>query len=336
MKYLSQSQFSNRRVIVDECVSLKSELFLRFSRENAARAPIKYVFLSKEHRAVPDDLILTQLLGPDTILLTTDRVLHNRACQAGFESHTLDETGQMVCKPLDSLPTQRPPTAQSGVLLKSDYVHPGNPIATACKAGLTEKDFQRDRTRRRRIRSYFGSEQNLGKVSLTIGSERTARGLISGFFLAIAGNHGKKGISASEGYAVPSAMENEPAHCLLHAVREVYILQLEQVPIDLYVIPETSYQLAHSLLSDPTACPESTVHQALRTCLHGLAAVTVHRCVKGPFHDAMKSKLKQVASPRSNEVVATDYRLLIQALNPLPTGKSKRTTISTTPTTASD
>ena len=60
MKYLSQSQFSNRRVIVDECVSLKSELFLRFSRERADRAPINYVFLAKEHRAVPDDLILTR------------------------------------------------------------------------------------------------------------------------------------------------------------------------------------------------------------------------------------------------------------------------------------
>ena len=309
-------------MVVDECVSSESELFLRFRQQRAARAPITYVFLAKEHRAVPDEIILTQLLAPNSILLTMDRVLHNRACQLGLESYTLDEAGTMVCRPFNWLPNQKVPPAQSGVLLKSDYVHPGNRIATACKAELSEKDLKHYRTRRRRIRSYFGSEQNLGKVSLTIGSGRAARGLISGFFLAIAGNNGKKGIRASEGYALPSVMEHEPAHCLLHAVREVYLLQLEQVPTDLYVIPETSYQLARLLLSAPNTYPESAAHQALRTCLRSLAGVTVHPCVEGPFHDAMKSKLKQVASPRSNEVVTADYRLLIHTLNQLPTGNT--------------
>ena len=54
--------------------------------------------------------------------------------------------------------------------------------------------------------------------------------------------------------------------------------------------------------------------------LHNLACRlgSVAPCVKGPFHDAMRSKLRQASSPRSNEVVAIDYALLIHTLNQLP------------------
>ncbi len=320
MKYMSYSDRSNRRVVVDECVSAESELFLRIGEKLTDDTSNTYLFLNKQHRAVPDDIILTQVLGPRCILLTMDRVLHNRACNMGVESYTLDERGSITCKPLPGIPTAGIANANPDSLLKSDYAHPANRIATACKAGLTEKDFQRYRTRRRRIRSHFGSEENLARVALTIGSECHTRGQISGFFLAIAGKHGKKGIRASEGYTLSVAMEHETAGCLLSALREIYLLQLELVPLDLFVIPATSYQLARSLLSDPNSGPESTVHQALRTCLHGFAVATVHPCVKGPFSDAMRSKLRQVADPRSNELVTADYRLLIQTLNQLPAG----------------
>jgi hypothetical protein len=318
---MSRSLHKCTRVIVDECVSSQSELFVRFGQECGSEGAMNYLFLAKEHRAVPDDIILTQLLGPDSVLLTMDRVLHNRACRLGLRSYTLDETGAVVCNPLRGLPIEEAPRVRPDVVPKSDYAHPANRIATACKAGLTEKDFQRYRTRRRRIRSYFGSEENLARVALTIGSERHTRGQISGFFLAIAGNHGKKGLRASEGYTLCTATEHTTAGCLLSALREIYLLQIELVPLDLYVIPEASHRLALSLLSDSNLYPESSVHRALRTCLSGVAAATVHPCVKGPFYDAMKSKLKQVVNPRSNEVVTMDYRLLVETINRLPPGE---------------
>ncbi len=42
----------------------------------------------------------------------------------------------------------------------------------------------------------------------------------------------------------------------------------EEIPT-LYVMPETSHQLARSVFSVPNSCRESTVHQALRSCLDG-------------------------------------------------------------------
>jgi hypothetical protein len=163
--------------------------------------------------------------------------------------------------------------------------------------------------------------QNSVRKGSEIGSERHTRGQISGFFLAIAGNHGKEGLRASEGYTLCTATEHTTAGCLLSALREIYLLQIELVPLDLYVIPEASHRLALSLLSDTNLYPKSPVHRALRTCLSGVSAATVHPCVKGPFHDAMKSKLKQVVNPRSNELVTMDYRPLVETITQLPFGE---------------
>ena len=112
--------------------------------------------------------------------------------------------------------------------MKTNYAHPFNPIASALKQTLAERDFKRYRTRRRRIHSYFGSEANISSLSLTIGSKAAHKGMISGFFLALAGHSGVKGIRASEGYAVTTANEQDPAWCVNHALRDLYLLQQAQ------------------------------------------------------------------------------------------------------------
>ena len=184
------------RVIIDECVGHESTLVQRFRQTLASATPVEIVRLSQRHRAIPDVELLRSVLGPDAILLTTDRVLHNRACSLGLRSYTLDEQGNLRRRTLPGIPTPKPVTTHSSGELKTDYVHPEHPLAMALKHGMTERASKRYRTRRRRIRSYFGSEANIATVSLTIGAKSCAKGLLCGYCIRLAGMSGVKGLQA--------------------------------------------------------------------------------------------------------------------------------------------
>jgi hypothetical protein len=77
------------------------------------------------------------------------------------------------------------------------------------------------------LRTLLWSDQNVAD------GER----YLCGFFLAVAGNSGVKGIRASEGYAVASGGDANAAGCLLHALPELFLLQLEHVQAELFIIP---------------------------------------------------------------------------------------------------
>jgi hypothetical protein len=75
----------------------------RFQAMLAPTQPVEFVRLTECHRGIPDVEVLRQVLGPDTILLTNDRVLHNQAC----------EPGQALCRLLKGLAAvQLPPCAK--------------------------------------------------------------------------------------------------------------------------------------------------------------------------------------------------------------------------------
>ena len=86
-----------KRIIVDECVDLDSPLVDQFRQrlgQSLGERKSEILFLAAAHPGIPDVEILDKLLNANTVLLTADRVLHNRALARGFRSfvHT-PETG---------------------------------------------------------------------------------------------------------------------------------------------------------------------------------------------------------------------------------------------------
>lgn len=281
----------------------------------APTEPVEFIRLTECHRGIPDVAVLSQVLGTDTILLTNDRVLHNQACDLGFRSYTLDEQGNVRRKKLPGISAAKPVAIASHSELKSDYVHPAHPLARALKQGLTDRAFQRYRTRRRRIRSYFGAEANIASAALTIGATAASQGWLCGCVLRLAGKSGVKGLQASEAYSITPAAEAKPAWCVIHALRELYLLQLEAIPAQLYIIPAVSLALCQGLLEPPDCAGTTADSQALERLLKGLAAVQLFPCAKGPFLDRMERKLAQLACSRSNELVPVWFDQIITALN---------------------
>lgn len=81
------------RVILDECVAPTAAVTAEIIGRLGSR-PVDIVALATDHPGMPDVVILDRMLGPSTLLVTRDRVLHNLALDRGFRSlvHT-PETG---------------------------------------------------------------------------------------------------------------------------------------------------------------------------------------------------------------------------------------------------
>ncbi len=298
------------RVIVDEGNGPNTATWLQFQRVLGGR-PAEYLFLAEAHPGIPDVEILDKLLGPETILLTRDRVLHMLALARGFRSYTQNEHGQLTRRPLPGVRPSEPPRS---VLreLQDDYRYRPNDLSNRLKVGLSDRHFKRYRTARRRIRSHFGAAAAISQAALTIGAQDTSRGVLCGFALHVAGNSGVSGLRASEGYCLPADGHAEPAYAVLHALRDQFLLQLDQVPTQLFIIPPAVHDLCQRLLHPPAlAVP---LHQALGKLLQGVRGLTVQPCLKGRFFDAMTHKLDLLRRRSNNEVTTVDFAQLTASL----------------------
>ena len=299
-----------KRVIVDENVGRKTALWQEFQRVLGGQ-PWEYVFLNEAHPGIPDVEILDKVLQPGTVLLTGDCVLHERAIQQGFRSYTLDQQGQLTRQRQSSV-TISTSLAQSVYTdLKDDYRHNADhEITDRLKSGLTEKQLKRYRVARRRNRSHFGSAGAISQVAVTVGSRTTRRGFLCGFVFQVAGNSGQKGLRASEGYCLPTAGDANAACPVIHALRDLYLLQLEKVRTEVFVIPAESLELSRRLLDSEAGETTESLARSLNRLLQAVSCLTLHPCAKGHFFDRMRRKLDQLDRTGSNEVTRVDFAQL--------------------------
>jgi hypothetical protein len=307
------------RVIVDNAINDESPLWQAFQKWLGDR-PAEYVFLEKAHKGIPDVEILDKVLTQNTMLLTVDRVLHNCACDRGFISFTLNAQSQLQRKRLKGVDMSRVKTAPSVLKeLKDDYTTKLPELTLKLTNDMSEKALKAFRTRRRRIRSYFGSAANLSSVAITVDAKIAKGQALCGYVINIAGHSGVKGLRASEGYGVTSAPAYDPACPVIHALCASFYLHLDQVPTDLFIIPKESLNLCETLMR---AAPESVTQasqRALQEMLRNIPKLKLFPCVKGYFYENMKQKLEQLASFRSNEIKAIDFDEIVNKINdPLP------------------
>jgi len=299
-----------KRVIVDENVGPNTALWHEFQRVLGGQ-PWEYVFLSEAHPGIPDVEILDKLLQPSTVLLTGDCVLHERAIQQGIRSYTLDQQGQLTRQQQPRVTVSRTLTQSVYTDLQDDYRHKADhEITSRLKSGLTDKQLKRYRTARRRIRGHFGSAAAISQVAVTVGSKTTRRGFLCGFVFQVAGNSGQKGLRATEGYCLPTAGDDNAACPVIHALRDLYLLQFEKVHTEVFVIPPESLELSHGLLGSEAGETTESLARSLNVLLQAASCLTLHPCVKGRFFDSMQRKLDQLDRIGSNEMTRVDFAQL--------------------------
>jgi hypothetical protein len=299
------------RVIVDENSGPGQPIWEQFQRQFANRT-FDFLFLKDQHIGIPDVEILEKVLRPEMILLTDDCVLHMQALKRGFQSYTADCHGNLTNGRLKGVKIEDLPASAYKELL-SDYRHqPKNDMAARLTIGFTDKQFKKYRVVRRRIRSHFGSAAAIYQLSVTIGEKLTQKGLLCGFVLNIAGNTGVPGLRASEGYCLPLGDQTAPEYCVIHALRDLYLLQLEQVRTELFVTsPGALERCTHALAADLSASPSTL---ALKGLIDGIDKCKFTACTKGRFFDGMQQKLDQLSRGRKNEVTTVDFDQIITSL----------------------
>lgn len=303
-----------QRVIVDENAGPGTTLWEQYQRM-VGDSPAEYLFLREAHPGIPDVEILDKLLLlllPETILLTGDRVLHMQAIARGFRSQTLNEQGQLTRRRLPGVRVSPPPQSVHRELQPDYRYQPTSDLPHKLTAGMPEKQFEKYRTARRRIRSHFGSAAAISQVSVTIGSTLTPRGLLCGFVFHVAGRSGVSGLRASEGYCLPAEKLADPACPAIQALRDLYLLQLDQIPTEVFVLSSATLDLCRELRdASELAAP---LHETLRRLIRGVGRLTWQPCLKGRFFDAMHRKLDQLGRGRGNEVTTLDFGRLASSV----------------------
>ncbi|MBS0263157.1 MAG: hypothetical protein JSS02_14530, partial [Planctomycetes bacterium] len=234
----------------------------------------------------------------------------------GIRSYTINSLGQLTRQRNPEVKVTRPLPASHTDQLQGDYRHqPVDDVAHRLGSLLTEKQLKRYRTARRRIRSYFGSAAAINQVSVTVGARPTSLGLLCGFVIQVAGNNDRqKGLHASEGYCFPAGGEADPAVPLIHVLRDLHMLQLEQVRADLFVIPPAALELCQLLMAAPPPVPLDPLVGALERLLRATPRLSVNPCVKGRFYDSMQKKLLQLERNPADEVTRVDFAKIARCM----------------------
>jgi hypothetical protein len=309
------------RIVVDECLGPGSPLLAQLTQQ-IGNQPIEIVHVAARHPGIPDIELLNKLLDERTALLTRDRVLHNLAIGRGLRSFIPGPTGSLSDRKVPGVPAKITlPPVPSGDL-RASYVPKPDAKAQAiagCLAGfLSEKQLKKFRTKRRRIRAHFGALDNIAATAITVGQIRTRRGFVGGCQLKVDARHGVRALSpASESYFLNCSAHHEPLHCVVWALAQLFVLQLQSRPMTLFVCDTALVQQCanlvggHSVGSSPTA-------QATDRLLHAICEARVQGCIKGRFFDRMTMKLHQLARGESNELVPINMEAVTTALARMP------------------
>jgi hypothetical protein len=257
-------------------------------------------------------------LDARSALLTQDRVLHNLAIGRGFRSFVHTPESGLTDRRLVhvSAPDKHLPVRSD--TLRDSYKHQLNPETQAIMERLygflSTRQLKQFRTKRRRIRGYFGSPDNIVAAALTIGQRRTAQGIVGGYMLKVDARHGIKSLfPASESYFLDRA-GNEPLHATCWALVHLFQLQPQSYPLTLYHIDGAALARCAILIDDRGAAATSVERMAVRL-LSAVSRPTAAECTKGRFFDRASDKLNQLARFATNELVPFDLHAMAAALS---------------------
>lgn len=294
-----------KTVVVDEGVS--DDNVLRFSNFAAGRGLklADYLYIRQLHAGMPDGHILRHLLNSTTILITTDRPLHNTALSKGFESYYLGEkkiTG----------------AALRGISLKKEVVNKRIdqsllasylPAKTDLRPLLLPESPQRLKklhTKRRRIRGYFDGLHHMDQVAVTVSWQAHGKRILVGIRIQVSSNAGLKALDASESYTAESL---SPDCCgigaLSYALVLVIQLMLNSVATIVYFDSARIDKAAHSAVNpDNQRCQD--FFKQLSESFAQLEFVPVS---KGRHVEMLRNKLMQLLACRdTNEIQQENLR----------------------------
>lgn len=298
---------------IDESLPFAAEVaFNDYARKNAILTG-EMRWIGRDHPGMMDvEIYRALLLRQRACLVTTDRPFHNALCQERVASFFLDEnTGQFTSAPLTGVKPRgilaRLPQTRTEAPVPASPPPDGNPLYHLLVSRLPPAALKRVRTKRRRIRNYFGGSAYTSRCSVTISTEMSRGRPLVGVRLRILADSGVKALEATESYFIETSGDLSGAY--IQAAVLMIRLKLEQTPTNFY------YDALR--LPAPDDLADSPGYEFWRALTATFAEIKIHRIAehpRNPSMDRLRRKLRDLAArpTNTNEVVDEDSLALAQ------------------------
>jgi hypothetical protein len=292
-------KMSKKQIIIDE--SFPNNQVESLSK-HLKRKNIKYsnfYFISQKHPGMPDQQIIQLLLNKTTVLITMDRPLHNTVLKKGFKSFYFDGDN-FSPKPLKGVrPIKLPPQVKKDLQPKAQYAEQKTEIRHLVLP-KSEKSLKKLRTKRRRIRNYFGGIDNMDMAAVTVSFESFRSSILIGIRIKISSNTGAKALDASESYISEKA---EPENKTIAAMSYALILPIQLM---LNHIKTIIYYDARTFAEPGIFQGNGKLNQhqfMYKKLLESFPKIEFQPSAKGFFIERLRQKLYDLSMSNTNEIV---------------------------------
>lgn len=288
-----------QKIIIDESFpNNKVEDLSKHLKRKGIKYPDLY-FISRKHPGMPDQQIIQLLLGKSTVFITTDRPLHNTILKKGYKSFFFNGDN-FSPKPLKGIkPVRLPLQVKKDLQPKDQYAEQKTEVRHLVLP-KSEKSLKKLRTKRRRIRNYFGGIENMDTVAVTVSFESFKSSILIGVRIKISSNTGAKALDASESYISEKA---EPGNRDITAMNYALIipiqLMLNHVNTIVYYDTRT-FTGVNQFQSSEKLCQHQFLHSKL---LEAFPKIEFQSSAKGFFIERLRRKLDDLSMSNSNEIV---------------------------------
>lgn len=266
------------------------------------RKKIKYsdfLFITKEHPGMPDYQIIHFLLNEATVLFTSDRPFHNTVLKKGYKSffYNGDNFSPKWLKGV--CPIKMPPQIKKDFKPQNTYSEYETEIRPLILP-KSEKSLKKLRTKRRRIRSYFGGIENMDEVAITLSCKPINSSLLIGVRIKISSNTGLKALDASESY-INERVDSRDREIIAinHALILAVQLMLNNVKTTLFYDAQ-KFQATPNYVQKFNDQPYSfTFHKLLES----FTQIEFTPSVKDFFIERLRRKLEDLSWMPANEIV---------------------------------
>ena len=286
------------KILIDERIVQSAKSITKLLGEITPQ-PLSLVFLSKIHPGISDADILERLLPLYQQILTTDKILHNRALALGFSSFFINEDGQLTDKPLSYAKGKK-----QAILTKKNP-----PVQEKENSILNFKvleTFSKKRKDSFELKRHHIKSSQVQTINLTVSSEELSQAIVGGYFLKVDTQP-----NALEGFC----LDERSSHILsplLFSLMYLYALHLSHLPLILHITSPKLLILAENLMTaekqnDPIA-------NSVQLLLTALPKVSILPCSKGFFFEKMHSKMHQIKIQGINEIVPLNFKIIANHL----------------------
>lgn len=292
--------------VLDEGISQLEWKKLEPERKKLMLVTAELRLVSVEFPGMPDVDIYRKISKlPNTCIVTSDCVFHNSLVEKKFPSFYYDKTeGRLSRHQIAGVKPRGIFTEMGEPSIARHADDEGDTITKQIPEFLyptAEKQQKRARTKRRRIKNYFGGSSRMDECRVTVSISPGAGRHIIGFKANITSNSGLKSLDATESYLECDITQN-PEVAFSIVLGQLRLLGIRKTPVIFYYDKNSLPGPPETLLRDRDLELWEYLHNESEAECRFLETQS-----KNPRMAQLQRKLQDLKKGKSNELVRFDY-----------------------------